>query len=232
MLRFFWGAGALPLMSLFRISWGGTMAVRRDLFQEEELRNRIRHAFSEDTTIGQFAKERGELIRFEPSLVIVNREDIRLAGMFQFDKRQLLAVKMQHSSWPAFFLHGVLNIVGGLYPVLRCFDRVHWVADLLYVLFFLAVWWTNLGAGLAIRRIISRRNEKLGDWDLNRVMWGAIAALSLPLVHGAALIAAAFARTVLWRGVLYKLHGQTPLLVQRDLWEERPPQIRDTVEST
>jgi hypothetical protein len=232
MLRFIWAAAALPVMSYFRIPWGGTMAVRRDVIQHETLRDRIRHAFSEDTTIGQFVTEQGGLIRFEPSLIIINREDIRLDGMFQFDKRQCLAVRLQHSAWRSIVAYGWLTTGGILYPVLRLFVSLHWIFDVAFLVYFTGLWFAELGAGLAIRRIAGLRGEQLPQWGLRRVFWATVAVFALPVLHSAAIVAAATAKRVLWRGVLYRVNGRTPLEVERDLWEERPPEIRNTVEST
>lgn len=39
--RFWWSASALPIMTVFQIPWGGTMGVRSDLLQNEELRTRL-----------------------------------------------------------------------------------------------------------------------------------------------------------------------------------------------
>ncbi|MCA9053657.1 MAG: glycosyltransferase family 2 protein, partial [Planctomycetaceae bacterium] len=119
MVRVAWGAGALIMMSLTRIPWGGTMAVRSDVIGDERLRHRIQHAFSEDTTIAQFINELGGRIEVEPRLVIVNYEQIRMRSFFNFNTRQLLAARLQHRSWWWIVLHGVSGLPMIGFPIAR-----------------------------------------------------------------------------------------------------------------
>lgn len=233
MARFWWGAGALPLMTLCRLPWGGTMAVASDLLRDPELRNRLQHAFSEDTTIGDHVSRRGGVIQFEPSLVIINREQIRLRSLFQFDTRQLLAVRLHHFRWPAIALHGLASATIAIYPLMRLAGLPcgFW-ADIAFVTYFLTTWTFQFREGLAVRAIALRRGEQMGRWTLRRWITSAVAALTLPMLHLLALLRVAWMQTVVWRGVKYRLGGDPPLTLVADLWEQRPPQQRAGVEST
>ena len=233
MARFWWGASALPLMTLLRLPWGGTMAVSAEILRDPELRRRLQFAFSEDTTIGDHVARQGGVIQFEPRLVIINREQIRLRSLFEFDTRQLLAVRMHHRCWPAIAAHGVSAATLTLYPLLRLagLPCVIW-ADVAFAIYFLTTWSFELLQGLAVRAIVLRRGERLGGWTLHRWGTSAAAALILPLLNLAAVLRVLGMRSVVWRGVKYRLGGDPPLTVTADLWEQRPPRQRSGVEST
>jgi hypothetical protein len=223
MCRFCWNAVALPLMVLFRIPWGGTMAVRRDLIEDPRLRERLRHAFSEDTTIGQFAHETGRRIRFESRLVIVNREDVGLRGFFEFETRQLLAVKLQHASWPWIASHGVLTSVLTVYPLTRLFISPGYWFDIAYIVFLMVLWAQELLQGAVIRKMLRERGERMGDWPLKRWWFSFLSSFGLPLVHLIAVLRAVVTRRIMWRGVRYRIGGRPPVQVQRDEWMHTPP---------
>lgn len=218
LVRFWWSSSALALMYVLRIPWGGTLAVRAETIQDPELRHRIQHAFSEDTTIGQFANERGGRVSFQRALIINNGEDITLRGLFNFDSRQLIAVKMQHRGWRWLGLHGLVASVWIIFPVLRGWsDFEPWVIftfrSLLAVLLvqaFLQDW--------CIRRVLRQRGERLPWWNPWRLFLSLIALLIVPFVHVPAAIRAYFSRRIVWRGVSYRLGGTPPVQVDRDLW--------------
>lgn len=218
--RVWWGASALSLMTWFRIPWGGTMAVRSDLLRDEELRTRLRHAYSEDTTIGQFAADRGERIEFPPTLVILNREVIGMRSLFQFDVRQMFAVRLTHQCWPLMALHGVVSGLTLTYPLWRlCGLPVSGMADVAFAVFIFAWGTIELVQMVSIRQILATRGDRLAGWsEPLRWFYALLALIVLPCLHMAAVLHAATLRRIYWRGVWYRIGGQPPLRVERDEW--------------
>lgn len=218
MIRVWWASSALSLMQLFRIPWGGTMAVRADIIQNPHLRERIRHAFSEDTTIGQFVREQGGEVRLTPGLMIVNREDIDVAGMFNFDTRQLLTVRMQHSAWFMMSLHGLLGAMWVVFPILRgWWDGEMWVRVMFRTVLGLLCL-QGLLLDFTVRRQLRKRGEALPAWGPLRILAALGGLTALPFLHLAASLRALIARTIVWRGVRYRLGGTPPVQVEQDLW--------------
>lgn len=217
--RFWWNAAAVPQMTLYHMPWGGTMAVRRELIQDEALRDRIRHACSEDTSIGQFAHEQQLSVHFEPSLLIVNREEIGLRSFFEFETRQLLFTRLEiYCYWPM-VLFGLMSLTLVIYLAARlCGLAVSGWVDVAFVAYFLATWGGVLRHGLAVRSVLARRGERLGGWSAGRWWYSILALFLLPLLHFAAIWRASTMRRVRWRGVWYWLGGPTKLLVERDEW--------------
>jgi hypothetical protein len=217
MVRVCWGAGALVMMALQRIPWGGTMAVRRDVIEDPRLRARIQHAFSEDTTIGQFVEEIGGRVEFDPRLMIVNQETTGLRGFFGFDTRQLLAAKMQHRAWKWIALYGLSGAAMLLYPLARLGGfAANWWTDLAYEVYFLSYASQAILFGPAVRAMLRGRGESLPNWGLRRTLMGLLAVPIAQLTHLLALAKAFTMRKVVWRGVHYKLGGNPPLVVEHD----------------
>jgi glycosyltransferase involved in cell wall biosynthesis len=225
MVRVWWASSALSLMHLFRIPWGGTMAVRSDVITDEELRRRLRHAFSEDTTIGQFVAERRGVIRLVPSLIVVNREDSTLGEFLNFDARQLLTIRMQHSAWRLVSLHGVLGAMWIVFPIMRgWWDGPAWVIGAFRIAVALLCL-QGILLDLTVRRVVRSRDESMPAWNPWRIVMAVCGLAALPFLHLAAALRAQFTRRIIWRGVCYRLGGKTPVMVVRDLWRPTAGQM-------
>ncbi|MEZ6132177.1 MAG: glycosyltransferase family 2 protein [Planctomycetaceae bacterium] len=220
MCRFLWNCSAVPVMTLLDIPWGGTMAVRADLIQDEECRRRIRHAYGEDTTIGQFAKDRGEQIAFPPTLLILNQEDISVRQFFTFDLRQLVAVRVSHRGWPLLATFGLTSTFVMSYPVWRIFGlNVAWWVDVLFVFGFLLTRWAGAGLGTAVRSVFATRGEKINVWSQPRsLQFAVLSGLLIAPLHFIAVLRAWTLRHISWRGVHYRIGGNPPVQVERDDW--------------
>lgn len=221
MCRFWWNAAAVPQMALFHVPWGGTMALRRDVIGDERLRDRLQHACSEDTCTAQFAAEQRLPVWFEPSLLIVNREEIGLRSFFDFQTRQLLFTRLEFGGywWMAGF--GLLSLSMVLYPLLRlCGLPASPLTDGCFLAYFLASWAGVFALGMTVRQVLARRNERLGGWDGRRWWWAILAAGLMPLLHTAGVCRAAVMRRVRWRGVRYRVGGRPRVQVEGDDWVE------------
>lgn len=223
MVRSVWGASALLLMTVFRIPWGGTMAVRREVIEDERLRERLRHAFSEDTTIGQFVEENGGRVHIEPRLIILNREQVGLGSFFRFEIRQLLAVRLQHRCWKWMALHGLTTIPLAAYPLARLAGMpTGQGVGAAFLAYSLTLGWQSLRLGGEVGRLLEARQEDIPAWSLTRLGHALIAIPATLLLHWAAVARALGARRVTWRGVHYQIGGETPLRV---LYHESPEAV-------
>jgi len=219
MCRFWWNAAAVPQMTLFHMPWGGTMAVRRDLIIDERLRERIQHACSEDTSVGQFARDQGERVHFEPSLIIVNREEIGVGSFFDFETRQLLFTRLEFRPYRWMVLIGLLTLVMVAYPLARVagLDASPW-ADAAFAAYFLINWAGVFLLGMSVRSVLARRGETLAGWGGRRWLFATLGAFAMPILHLAAVVRAALMKRVRWRGVRYRLGGGTRIEVAEDEW--------------
>ena len=214
LVRHAWNAAAVVQMYFFQIPWGGTLALKLDVFRHTDLADRWAHAFCEDTMLYAAVQRRKQRVEFVPSLMMVNRETCTLGGFYHWVRRQLLAARLYHPGWITVAAHGILT---SLAPLLVLFlllagicagnSAVAWLAAAAMaisvfssplLLFFLAG-----GVAQAIRR----RGEPtrwLSAADLPKLF---AAILLTKAVYLAALLSSIFVRAVHWRGIVYRIHG-------------------------
>jgi hypothetical protein len=219
MCRFWWNAAAVPQMALYHMPWGGTMAIRHDVITDQRLRDRIRHACSEDTSTGQYTAELRLPVYFEPTLLIVNREEIGLRSFFDFETRQLLFTRLEFWGYWPMALFGLLSLTMVAYPPARLLGlAVPWWVDAAFVAYFLVSWAGVVALGMNVRQVLSGRHEQLGGWEGRRWLWATLSVFLMPLLHLAAVLRAVLMRQVKWRGVWYRVGGRPRVQVLRDEW--------------
>ena len=224
-VRAIWNGGALVLMTLLGIPWGGSLAVRRELIEPSGWRQVLATSLCEDTALPGPLAMVGYSYQFRPELIALDRDDsIHLRPLVRWIARQLLTARLHHRAWPLVALHGL----GSLALLLACLV----VAATLVLqgqLFAAGVLGASLGLYelgcvallLWIGRVAASALEPLGGglgpsegpkggwlraarsfssaWHLLR--WLSLAQL----VYGIATVRAAFAWRVEWRGVVYRV---------------------------
>jgi cellulose synthase/poly-beta-1,6-N-acetylglucosamine synthase-like glycosyltransferase len=214
LVRCVWNAAAVVQMYLYRIAWGGTLAVKTAVLREAGLPERWSKAFCEDTMLHQMLKPLGLRVAFVPSLLMVNRESCQMSGFYRWCARQLLTARLYHPHWRMVALHGIfttlLNVVGIVWLVAVLLSSQWLLAG--GIVGGLAI---NHAANVALlvmlelaaRRVIAGRGEAV-NWLGWSGPWIAIWAVPLAqLVYAAALTSACFLRLVDWRGVSYRIGG-------------------------
>ena len=71
--RSVWNAGALVLMTLFSIPWGGSLAVRREVVEAGEWKKLLSSGLCEDTGLLGPLRKLGLRFVFRPELLVVDR---------------------------------------------------------------------------------------------------------------------------------------------------------------
>lgn len=96
MLRYYWNAAAVATMYFWGMPWGGSLAVKRQLLEETDIRQRWLRAGCEDVPLGTVARSHGAKVRFVPSLVLRDCDSVSLGQCFPFLDRQLLWARLYH----------------------------------------------------------------------------------------------------------------------------------------
>jgi hypothetical protein len=218
LVRYLWNAAAVVQMYLYAIPWGGSMALRRDLFAEAAAVWRT--AFTDDASLAAALKKTGGKLRFVPSLFMVNRETVTLPVFHRWVKRQLLCAKLHHPSWNKIAGQGILITVplltaaGLLVTGLCChhWQTVFWSASSV-ILYWAGVYGTLPLMERAVQRRLAKRDaEKMTDkphWYWQRTL-GTLALIPLTqFVYTSALLRLYFLRRVEWRGVEYEISGKS-----------------------
>lgn len=214
LVRYNWNAAAVVQMYWYRIAWGGTLAIKTEVFRRSELRHRWANAFCEDTMMFRALRELGLRVEFVPSLMMVNRETCDLPGYFGWVKRQLLTARLYHPRWLAVLAHGIsttLLLGAGVGLMLAALVARDWAA----------FYWAGGGMGgylaamvllllsmeIPVRQLVLDRGEPtrwLGFWRALQL----VAAIPLTqVVYPLALLSVLAVREVSWRGIRYRIGG-------------------------
>ena len=224
LVRWLWNAGAVVIMYLWRIPWGGTLALKTSVLRQSDLLDRWGHAFCEDTMLYGVLRRLGYRVAFVPSLMMVNRETCTLANFYGWVRRQLLTARLYHPAWALVVAHGlgvsIAQLMGvaslGVCAVMGYGSAAAWLAVGMGV-----YWGTMTGLLVAVergvRRVSAARGEPPAWLGVSALLRVAVAMLLTQVLYPVALVSAAFLRTVQWRGVRYRVEnpGEIRLLDYR-----------------
>jgi len=212
LVRYLWNAAAFVQMYFYKIPWGGSLAIRRELFSQYNLAERWEHSLTDDVSLFSIARRSGKRIAYVPSVLMSNRETCRLPSFFYWVRRQMLYVKLYHPSWLAVLGQCLLISVPQIILVAMMIGTAatgKWHEFSLlagtFVFYWLAVLGTLYPMEYAIRQLMNRTNAVP-----ERPSWGMIAAmiLAVPLtqaVYTMAVVSLFWLQKVEWRGVCYEL---------------------------
>ena len=219
-LRSVWNASiasALGPNQKSNFCWGGSMAIRRDIFERIDMREKWRGTLSDDFAITRAMKTANLPVVFVPQALTASVEDCSLVEAFEFTTRQM---KITRVYAPPLWL---MSFVGS-----ALFNGVM-LAALLIVIFSqkngLAVWIslavlfqvTIFSIGKSWLRLKAVRLVLTGyEADLKRQFWtqNTLWILS-PTLFFFNSVAALFSRRMTWRGITYELKSPTETVIIR-----------------
>ena len=212
--RYLWNIAAVGQMNLYRIPWGGTLAIKTKIVRQARLLEKWEQAFCEDTMLRRVLQENGLQIESVGSLMMVNREECTLASFRRWVSRQLLNAKLYHPGWRAILAYGTIT---GLIPILASLTALtalftgQWISAVvlvssliiyLLVLIRLITIWER-----AIRDKLTLRNETLPAYNAFNLLRLTTAIPLTQLVCAIAFWQAMLIERVEWRGITYQIKG-------------------------
>ena len=217
LVRAIWNGGALMLMTLLGIPWGGALAVRRSLIEPSGWLAVLATSLGEDTALPEPLARCGWRYEFRPELITLDRDDsIALRPLGRWISRQLLSARLHHPAWPLVALHGLgtaLLVLVALLAALAALLLGRLAEAGLLLAALLAYELGCVALLLLIEAVAARGLAPLGGrlpqpdlahaWRLLR--W-------LPLAQwmcGLATLRTALTRRVEWRGVHYRVTGRS-----------------------
>ena len=215
LVRYLWNAAAFVQMYFYKIPWGGSLAIRRKLFDQYGLREQWERSLSDDLTLPSAVRRSGKQIAYVTSVLMANCETCRLPSFFFWVRRQMLVTKLYHPSWPAVLFQCLMISVPQMILIALMIGTAltskwpeFYQVSGTFVLYWLAVLGTLWPMESAVRRMMKRTNTVP-----ERPTWRMIAAtvLAIPLtqaVYTAAVISLFWLKEVDWRGVRYRLSSQ------------------------
>jgi ceramide glucosyltransferase len=202
-LRSAWNAATLILMAhpRYGFAWGGSTAIRRELFEKLGLRDAWSRGLSDDLLLTQAVRGAGLRIAFVAACLVPTFEPCSWRQLLEWTNRQtcIARVHLPYALGLALLVHVISIVLGVLGVVALATDQ--WAMGGL-----LLSYWVITGLGsLVVCRGACRRLSAHG-FTVAQCAWAQ--ALWTPAVTLLALIniAASFTtRTITWRGISYTM---------------------------
>jgi ceramide glucosyltransferase len=201
----------------FNQAWGGSMAIRVEVFRKLGLDKTWPKSLSDDLSLSVAVKKAGMIVAFVPACLVASHEVITWPELFEFARRQFIITRVSApKTWLFGLFSGLYSVMGiwataGLAIYAGAIGHQHMLTfAAVPVVFF---------TGQLIRAILRQRMAvKLLSHE-QRAMKAARAADILcfwlfSLLMLAFIISSAFGRTICWRGIRYKLLGPTEIIVE------------------
>ena len=213
LVRYVWNAATFVATAKSSI-WGGSFALTRECLEGAELVDCWRTCMGSDAMIYPQIRKHGFHLGFVPSVMMINRETCDLPGFYRWVQRQLLVGRLYLVTFPVVLFHGITSTILLLSAsVLLLYSLVvgSHVAALVIAcalsLYFLVNVIVLGMMEVAVRRIISARDESVGWIDLRTLIQGLVAVPLSQIVYVSALINAMSLRRFDWRGASYVVDG-------------------------
>ena len=211
-IRRYWNAAAIVQMYLYRIPWGGALAMRKETIQNADLLTIWRTTLCEDTVVKQSLQPLGLDVVYLPRLVLSSRETTSVSSAANWISRQLLTAKLYHPSWPLVAMHslsvGASVVVSSLFVAIALIAGA-WTAALLVFAAFILYQACNLTIWSWIETSTfepgTAENHGLKEPGL---LQKAVLITATQLIHSWAAIRAATMRDITWRGIRYRVVGR------------------------
>lgn len=208
LVRAHWNAAACTQMDAFAIPWGGSMALRSNVFRSQAFRETWAAALCDDTGACAVLRRFGLRLETVPAVTMMNGETIGLRSCFAFVRRQLLSARLYHPAWPIILAVGltagltflaapgllVAALLVGAWPAAACAG--------LAVAVHLGFGATVIALDGRVRRLVQGRPAAPAV-----SVKGLAALLLTQVVYLAGLVSAVLLRRVDWRGVTYEVAG-------------------------
>jgi ceramide glucosyltransferase len=210
-LRSAWNAATLGLITHRRygFAWGGSCAMRREVFDTLRIRDAWSHGLSDDLLLTQAVRAAGLKIPFVPACLVPTVEPCTWRQLIEWTNRQTTIVRVYEPyAWGVGLLVHLMSLTLGVLAV--CAAALgHWFAGGL-----LLTYWVINGLGsLVICRAALQRLSAHG-FTIAQCAWAQ--ALWAPAVTVLALVNLAMSlttRTITWRGISYTMLSSEHVIV-------------------
>jgi ceramide glucosyltransferase len=188
--------------------WGGSWAIRRNVFDSIGLRDAWQGTLSDDLVASRLMRKAGLGVRFEPACVAASSLDQTLGDAMAFIRRQYVIARMYTFDWWLFSFVSAMfsNLIWfGNFAVLMLGLTTGWPSPWIpiavsAILYAVTVYRGRLRQGLV--KVYFPHWEKASRHIQRFDIW---ANPLVELAHWVGVSSAAFGRHVLWRGIRYQM---------------------------
>ncbi len=209
----------------FNLAWGGSMAIRRELFERLEIDRIWSASLSDDLSVSQAVRKAGLRTYFAPACVVASYVSTTWSALWEFARRQFIITRIYAPAMWLFGLCGAVLSVAGLWGGLALSvwaisaRPVFWIG---YMALFGVFLVCQIVRAALRQRMASRllpddqsamRSARWADW------LGFWAWCILLLV---VIAASAVGRTITWRGIRYRIHSPTEIEILDSVTDAQP----------
>ncbi len=195
--------------------WGGSTAIRREVFERLGVANRWKGAVSDDFVLTRTLAAAGLPIKFVPNALVESNGRCTFRGLFEFTNRQMKITRVYADDlWLKSFVgSGLFNLVAAWSLLILVLDPIVSTGSLISMaaLFFIA----SLSAAKAWLRFRAVRLVLSSNAVARQLIYQLTLWMLTPAVFLANCITALFSRTITWRGIEYKMLSPSETKVQR-----------------
>ena len=210
-------ASALGPNRKTNFSWGGSTAIRRDVFDRLNIRERWRGTLSDDFTVTRAINRAYLDIVFVPDALTASVEDCTWHQLFEFTTRQMKITRVYSPNlWAlSFFGSGLFTIVMISALLILIFSPRNDLPVVVAMCTLLAVTVFSIGKSWlrlnAVHLVLPQYKAKLRRQFLPQITLWALA----PAIFFFNCLAGLFSRRIKWRGTTYEMVSPTETRVLR-----------------
>jgi cellulose synthase/poly-beta-1,6-N-acetylglucosamine synthase-like glycosyltransferase len=211
LVRYLWNISAVVQMSVYRIPWGGNLAIKTDVIHQTGLLEKWGRAYSEDMMITRILAKHEMQVKFVPSAMVLNQEECDLPRLKNWLQRQLLSSRLYHPHWWTVVADGILTIVLPYKVLVFCLVALltkQWtVAVVCFSSFFsymMALLLLAIALEKAVQQVISH-HQAIPKLSLFTVLKILIATPLTQWIYGLVMVSSLWISTVTWRGITYRV---------------------------
>ena len=203
-------AAVIPIMfpGYHHKVWGGSWAIRRELFDSAGVREAWQNTLSDDLVAGNVLARLRRRISVEPACILPSPVDVNLRAMFSFVRRQYTIGRFYSPAlWTVMLIYSCVTqavfwgtVAAGVYGLATGATGVWWLALVTAVLYALHVFRGRVRQQASRPFMATRWKELAGARRFD--IWLAPLA-SLAICY--ALVRSAFGRVIAWKDIEYEM---------------------------
>jgi len=201
----------------FNQAWGGSMAIRVDVFRKVGLDKIWPKTLSDDLSLTYAVKKAGMKLAFVPACLVASYESTTWPELFEFGRRQFLITRISRPRTWWFGLFSSLYSVLGLWATAALAIYAAIIKDANLILFAAVpiVFFEGQVIRAMLRQKMAHRllkyESRVADYEPQAIRAARTADILLcwlwSLLLLVFIVSSAFGRTICWRGIRYKLLG-------------------------
>jgi cellulose synthase/poly-beta-1,6-N-acetylglucosamine synthase-like glycosyltransferase len=230
LVRYSGNIATVVQMFLFQIPWGGTLAIKTEVLHRIKLLDKWGEVLNDDMLLHKLLKQEKLQIKFVPSLLMLNREEISLPNVLNSLKRLIIGSKLYHPRWLAIVSEAYSSIVIPNVVIIvifhLLFEAKWYAAGLLfssYISYTIGLLLLILLTESVIHRVLHNQGEKIPQLSPLTILKMLMVIPLTQWIYGLVMLSSLWTSSITWRGLTYRIKGRENIR----LVEYRPYQWLD-----